>query len=198
MKRVTKLIREASQATILACANSLLLHLPDQVGLVTDALRDGVVSLIRDLNGNHVIQRCLQRLGPEDSQFVYDAAAAHTVDIATHRHGCCVLQRCIDFANGHAAAAARQRDFRRNALRAVAGTHPHSHSLGPQSKHLRSALCALRGYLGLVRPGNGTLAVSCMAEVSRYNTSIVIASQVDVTFCAGPLRQTTWSCHTDH
>jgi hypothetical protein len=69
-----------------------------QVALVTDALREGVVSLIRDLNGNHVIQRCLQRLGPEDSQFVYDAAAAHTMDIATHRHGCCVLQRCIDFA----------------------------------------------------------------------------------------------------
>lgn len=70
----------------------------EQVALVTDALREGVVSLIRDLNGNHVIQRCLQRLGPEDSQFVYDAAAAHTMDIATHRHGCCVLQRCIDFA----------------------------------------------------------------------------------------------------
>ena len=69
-----------------------------QVALVTDALRGGVVSLIRDLNGNHVIQRCLQRLGPEDSQFVYDAAAAHTLEIATHRHGCCVLQRCIDFA----------------------------------------------------------------------------------------------------
>ena len=68
------------------------------MSLVTDALREGVVSLIRDLNGNHVIQRCLQRLGPEESQFVYDAAAAHTVDIATHRHGCCVLQRCIDFA----------------------------------------------------------------------------------------------------
>ena len=65
---------------------------------MTDALRGGVVSLIRDLNGNHVIQRCLQRLGPEDSQFVYDAAAAHTLEIATHRHGCCVLQRCIDFA----------------------------------------------------------------------------------------------------
>ena len=68
------------------------------MSLVTDALREGVVSLIRDLNGNHVIQRCLQRLGPEESQFVFDAAAAHTVDIATHRHGCCVLQRCIDFA----------------------------------------------------------------------------------------------------
>lgn len=63
-----------------------------------DSLQEGVVSLIRDLNGNHVIQRCLQRLGPEDSQFVYDAACAHTMEIATHRHGCCVLQRCIDFA----------------------------------------------------------------------------------------------------
>lgn len=39
-----------------------------------------------------------QRLGPEDSQFIYDAAAAHCLDIATHRHGCCVLQRCIDYA----------------------------------------------------------------------------------------------------
>ena len=66
--------------------------------LVIDSLQEGVVSLIRDLNGNHVIQRCLQRLGPEDSQFVYDAACAHTMEIATHRHGCCVLQRCIDFA----------------------------------------------------------------------------------------------------
>ena len=63
-----------------------------------NSLEEGVVSLIRDLNGNHVIQRCLQRLGPEDSQFVYDAACAHTMEIATHRHGCCVLQRCIDFA----------------------------------------------------------------------------------------------------
>jgi hypothetical protein len=72
--------------------------LSPQVQLVIDALRPGVVSLIRDLNGNHVVQRCLQRLGPEDSQFIYDAAAAHCLDIATHRHGCCVLQRCIDYA----------------------------------------------------------------------------------------------------
>lgn len=40
----------------------------------------------------------LQRLGPEDSQFIYDAAAGNCLDIATHRHGCCVLQRCIDYA----------------------------------------------------------------------------------------------------
>lgn len=62
------------------------------------ALKPGVVDLIKDLNGNHVVQRCLQRLGPEDSQFIYDAAIGCCVEIASHRHGCCVLQRCIDFA----------------------------------------------------------------------------------------------------
>eukprot|EP00850_Spirogloea_muscicola_P015892 SM000125S26097 [mRNA] locus=s125:374416:379274:+ [translate_table: standard] len=73
---------------------------PKQVGMVIAALQPGVVALIKDLNGNHVIQRCLQRLSPDDSQFIFDAAAANCVEIATHRHGCCVLQRCIDFALG--------------------------------------------------------------------------------------------------
>jgi hypothetical protein len=70
----------------------------EQTQLVVDSLSPGVVNLIRDLNGNHVIQRCLQRLGPVETQFIYDAACEHCLDIATHRHGCCVLQRCIDFS----------------------------------------------------------------------------------------------------
>ena len=74
------------------------LRTPEQVALATEALKPGVVTLIKDLNGNHVIQRCLQRLGAEDNQFVYDAARRCCVEIATHRHGCCVLQRCIDHA----------------------------------------------------------------------------------------------------
>jgi pumilio RNA-binding family len=75
-----------------------MLNSPEEVSLATSALRPGVVTLIKDLNGNHVIQRCLQRLSSEDNQFIYDAAKVHCVEIATHRHGCCVLQRCIDHA----------------------------------------------------------------------------------------------------
>lgn len=56
------------------------------------------MTLIKDINGNHVIQKCLQRLSFTDKQFVYDAVSAHCVEVATHRHGCCVLQRCIDFS----------------------------------------------------------------------------------------------------
>jgi len=66
---------------------------------VISALRSSVVQLIQDLNGNHVIQRCLNRLSHEDNQFIYDAVAGNCVAVATHRHGCCVLQRCIDHAS---------------------------------------------------------------------------------------------------
>lgn len=70
-----------------------------QVALVVNSLKSSVVELIQDLNGNHVIQRCLVKLSIKDNQFVYDAVAANCVAVATHRHGCCVMQRCIDHAS---------------------------------------------------------------------------------------------------
>ncbi|KAH7683503.1 Translational repressor Pumilio/PUF3 and related RNA-binding proteins (Puf superfamily) protein [Dioscorea alata] len=71
-----------------------------QKALVMSALQPGFLELIKDLNGNHVIQRCLQSLTNEDNKLIFDAAAKHCVDIATHRHGCCVLQRCIAHSVG--------------------------------------------------------------------------------------------------
>eukprot|EP00250_Pteridium_aquilinum_P006658 c16529_g1_i1 orf=341-2908(-) len=76
------------------------LQTPDQISMLISCLKRGVVTLIKDLNGNHVVQRCLQRLKNEDNQFIFDAAASYCVEIASHRHGCCVLQRCVDFASG--------------------------------------------------------------------------------------------------
>ncbi|TCD66781.1 hypothetical protein EIP91_000972 [Steccherinum ochraceum] len=70
-----------------------------QIHSIIVALSLHVVVLIKDLNGNHVIQKCLNKLVPEDNQFIYNAVAAHCVEVATHRHGCCVLQRCVDHAS---------------------------------------------------------------------------------------------------
>ncbi|KAL5333480.1 hypothetical protein BJX70DRAFT_392137 [Aspergillus crustosus] len=72
----------------------------EQTQTVIRALKDHVVELVQDLNGNHVIQKCLNRLSAEDSQFIYEAVGANCVTVGTHRHGCCVLQRCIDHASG--------------------------------------------------------------------------------------------------
>lgn len=73
----------------------------NQIHSIIVALSLHVVVLIKDLNGNHVIQKCLNKLSPEDNQFIYNAVAANCVEVATHRHGCCVLQRCIDHASDH-------------------------------------------------------------------------------------------------
>lgn len=70
------------------------------VEIIIDALRHQVVQLIQDLNGNHVIQKCLNKLGPDDSDFIFSAVGLHSIEVGTHRHGCCVLQRCIDHATG--------------------------------------------------------------------------------------------------
>ncbi|MCO5585257.1 hypothetical protein L7F22_039190 [Adiantum nelumboides] len=75
------------------------LSTPRQIHSIIMALGMNVVPLIKDLNGNHVIQKCLNRLGSSDNQFIYDAVATHCIEVATHRHGCCVLQRCIDHAS---------------------------------------------------------------------------------------------------
>jgi hypothetical protein len=71
----------------------------EEAKIIVDSLKDDVVSLSTDLNGNHVIQKCLQRLTPFDSQFIFDAAAKSCLEIAVHRHGCCVLQRSLDFGS---------------------------------------------------------------------------------------------------
>lgn len=68
----------------------------EEVALLVELLAPNVVSLLRDLNGNHVVQKCLQKLPLAQNQFIFDAALTHCVEIATHRHGCCVLQRCLD------------------------------------------------------------------------------------------------------
>lgn len=76
----------------------LITH-PQEIKYVREALKGNVVSLIQDLNGNHVIQKCINKLEPNDNQFIYDAVARHCVQVSTHRHGCCVMQRCIDHAS---------------------------------------------------------------------------------------------------
>ncbi|KAI8380635.1 armadillo-type protein [Choanephora cucurbitarum] len=72
---------------------------PKQIQQVTVALEPNVVALIKDLNGNHVIQKCLYKLSPEHNQFIYDTVSKHCIAVASHKHGCCVYQRCIDHAS---------------------------------------------------------------------------------------------------
>ncbi|XXG97730.1 DNA-directed RNA polymerase III complex subunit Rpc2 [Hypoxylon texense] len=70
------------------------------VQLIIQALSGRVVELIQDINGNHVIQKCLNKLNAQSAHFIFTAVGNRCIDVGTHRHGCCVLQRCIDHASG--------------------------------------------------------------------------------------------------
>lgn len=72
--------------------------------ILTKALQPAAARLCIDSHGNHVIQRILLRLGPQHSQCIFDAVATAVGDVARHRHGCCVIQRCLDSPNSPARA----------------------------------------------------------------------------------------------
>lgn len=71
---------------------------PSQIPKVVNCLISNEVLLIKDTNGNHVIQKCLNVLKSPFNDFIYSKVCENIFDLATHRHGCCVLQRCIDAA----------------------------------------------------------------------------------------------------
>lgn len=64
--------------------------------ILTKALTPAAARLCIDSHGNHVIQRILLKLPYKYSQFVFEAVANSVGDVARHRHGCCVIQRCLD------------------------------------------------------------------------------------------------------
>ncbi|XP_039130111.1 pumilio homolog 12-like isoform X2 [Dioscorea cayenensis subsp. rotundata] len=72
----------------------------EQYSMIVSSLKPFVVALIKNVNGNHVAQRCLQHFPVEYSEFVIGAAIAHCVELATDRQGCCVLQKCLHHSDG--------------------------------------------------------------------------------------------------
>ncbi|CAH6719364.1 hypothetical protein CLIB1444_02S06810 [[Candida] jaroonii] len=67
-----------------------------QLNLLISGLKPFIIELIKDLNGNHVIQKILNKFKPLQCQFIYDSILNNLYVIATHKHGCCVLQKCLN------------------------------------------------------------------------------------------------------
>jgi hypothetical protein len=71
-----------------------------------------------------------------DNQFVFDAVASNCILVATHRHGCCVLQRCIDYATEEQRCQIVS-EIASNALGLVQVSAVHAGSI----RQLRRAIC---------------------------------------------------------
>lgn len=76
----------------------VVVNYPRHISSIVQSLKNHEITLIKDMNGNHVIQKCLNSLGYPYNEFIYETVCKNVYELATHRHGCCVLQRCIDAA----------------------------------------------------------------------------------------------------
>ena len=71
----------------------------EEMEIVQKSLARDVARLVKDVHGNHVIQKVLQRFEHNDKQFIYDSMSGDCLSVATNKQGCCVLQRCLEFAS---------------------------------------------------------------------------------------------------
>jgi mRNA-binding protein PUF3 len=61
-----------------------------------DGPNKAVTRIIRDQNGNHVVQKAIERVPAEHIQFIIDAHRGEAVKLAQHTYGCRVIQRILE------------------------------------------------------------------------------------------------------
>lgn len=70
--------------------------LTDQQALLVKELENDVLKCVRDQNGNHVIQKAIERVPAEHIQFIIQAFKGHVGALAVHSYGCRVIQRMLE------------------------------------------------------------------------------------------------------
>lgn len=72
------------------------LSTPYQHRMLESYMVPHMIMMIQDLNGNHVVQKCIQKFQSADLQFIVDMLCSNMLAISTHKHGCCVLQKLMN------------------------------------------------------------------------------------------------------
>ncbi|KAK4777797.1 hypothetical protein SAY87_017984 [Trapa incisa] len=71
------------------------LKTPEHFSILMASLRPGMVTLMKNTNGNHVTVCCLEHLAPRYREVIFEVAALNCIDLASDRFGCVVLQKCL-------------------------------------------------------------------------------------------------------
>ena len=68
----------------------------DQQAQLVKELEKDVLKCVKDQNGNHVIQKAIERVPAEHIQFIINAFTGQVQALATHSYGCRVIQRMLE------------------------------------------------------------------------------------------------------
>jgi hypothetical protein len=66
---------------------------------ITLELKDHFTKCIEDQNGNHVIQKLIERLKPGENNGIYDVVYDNIVSLSKHQYGCRVIQTLLKQCN---------------------------------------------------------------------------------------------------
>lgn len=64
----------------------------DQQSQMVSELNGAVMKCVRDQNGNHVIQKCIECVPQDRIQFIVSSFYGQVVTLSSHPYGCRVIQ----------------------------------------------------------------------------------------------------------
>jgi hypothetical protein len=67
--------------------------------MIREYLKNNVYNLIKDTNGNHVIQKLIQIYPMEKNSFIINEILENIAEISKLKQGSCIFQKIIDHAN---------------------------------------------------------------------------------------------------
>lgn len=76
-----------------------VVEVDQQAKLVKELEQGNVMKCVKDQNGNHVIQKCIEKVPPHLIQFIVDSFSGQVYALATHPYGCRVIQRILEHCN---------------------------------------------------------------------------------------------------
>jgi pumilio RNA-binding family len=87
----------------------------DQQTQLVSELDGHVMRCVRDQNGNHVIQKCIECVPPDRIHFIISAFYGQVLVLSTHPYGCRVIQRVLE----HCTDDQKQRGIMEEILRST-------------------------------------------------------------------------------
>lgn len=76
-----------------------VIELEQKVQLVRE-LDGHVMRCVRDQNGNHVIQKCIESVPTEKIEFIISAFRGQVATLSMHPYGCRVIQVMLNLSSG--------------------------------------------------------------------------------------------------
>jgi len=68
----------------------------NQIEKLVHEIEGNVLKCVKDQNGNHVIQKCIEKVPSEIIQFIVDSFSGQVYSLAIHPYGCRVIQRILE------------------------------------------------------------------------------------------------------